>query len=148
MSKEEFVCDLEKCKLYLENPIILPCCESTICKEHENDFEIKDEGKFECPICNQQETIPRNGFPIIRKMMNFINNGDHLEEFKKKMLNSIPTLELKMKEHQSINSEEIIYDYFSNLRNQVDLHRDLAIEQIHLKSEEFLAFLKQEEEKC
>ena len=80
-----FICDLEKCKLYLENPIILPCCESTICKEHENDFEIKDEGKFECPICNQQETIPQNGFPIIKKMTNFIKNGDHLGDTQKSL---------------------------------------------------------------
>jgi WD40 repeat protein len=85
-----------------------------------------------------------------------------LSEINKKVLNSIAKLEPKLIEHKSINSEEIIFDYFSNLRNQVDLHRELKleqirdpeelicneiIEQIHLKSEELLSFLKQKEEK-
>jgi hypothetical protein len=57
MNKEIFTCDLIDCKLYLENPIILPCCDSIICKEHENDFEKYDDDKFECPICNQDVKI-------------------------------------------------------------------------------------------
>jgi hypothetical protein len=163
MNNKEFICNLKKCRLYLENPIILPCCGSTICNEHENDFEIKDEDKFKCPICKKHETIPQNGFQINRKIMNSIDNGDHLGELQKYMSNSIAKLESKLKEHKSFNSEEIIFDYFSNLRNQVDLHReqkieqikkelkekisDQIIQQIHLKSEEVLSFFKKEEEK-
>jgi WD40 repeat protein len=148
MNKQEFICDLEQCKLYLENPIFLTCCGSTVCQKHENYFEKIEIDKFKCPICNQQETIPQNGFPINRKIMSLINNGDHLGEIHKKVLNSINELESKMKEKKSIKSEEIIFDFFSNLRNQIDLHRDQAIEQIHKKSEELLAFLKEEEDKC
>ncbi len=76
MNNKEFICNLKKCRLYLENPIILPCCGSTICNEHENDFEIKDEDKFKCPICKKQEPIPQNGFEINRKIMNSIDCRD------------------------------------------------------------------------
>jgi WD40 repeat protein len=162
MNYHEFICDY--CNLYIENPIILPCCWSTICKEHENDFVKKNDSKFKCPTCNIQQPIPQNGFFISTNLINLIKNGDHLGKNQKKLFNSIAKLESKIKEYKSINSEEIIYDYFSNLRNQIDLLReekieqikkeskeiicDQAIEQIHLKSEELLAFLKQEEEKC
>ena len=115
MTNMEFTCDLSDCKLYLENPIILPCCGSTICKEHENDIEKKNYGKFKCPICNQQESIPQKGFPINKKIMNLINNGDLFGEIHKKVLNSIAKLESKLIEHKSINSDEIIYDYFANI---------------------------------
>jgi WD40 repeat protein len=147
MNNQECICDLNICKLYVENPIILPCCWSTICKEHENDF-LKNDGKFKCPICNLQQPIPQNGFVISTNIINLIKNGDHLAKIQKKILNSIPELESKIKEQQSNYSEEKIYDFFSKLRNEVDLQRDLAIEQIHNKSEALLSYLKREEEKC
>ena len=38
--KQNFICDLNDCKLYLEQAVFLACCGSTICKEHENNLEI------------------------------------------------------------------------------------------------------------
>jgi WD40 repeat protein len=138
MNKQDFICDLNKCKLYLEDPIILSCCWSTVCKEHENDYLDKNDDKFKCPICNQRKTIPQNGFVISTNRRNLIKNGDHLGEIQKKMLNSIAKLEAKIKEYKSINSEETIYDYFANIRNQLDLHREQQIEQINNESNEII----------
>jgi len=82
MNKNSFICDLSSCRLYLSQmPIILPCCGSTICGEHQDNIEIND-GKYKCPICNEQELYLKNGFPINKKIMNLINNGDHLDEQK------------------------------------------------------------------
>jgi WD40 repeat protein len=144
MNNKIFVCDFKDCQLFLKEPVVLPCCGSTICEEHKNNFEIEN-GKYKCLICSEQEFYPENGFPLNKKIMNLMDNGEHLNEVHKNVFNSILKLESIIKEHESINSDEIIYDYFAELRNQVDLHRDQIIEQIHKKSQEILALLKEQE---
>ena len=145
MSQKVFICDLNDCKLFLERPVLMPCCGSTICQEHEQSIDIKD-GKYKCPVCEEQENYPQNGFPLNKKIMKLIENGDHFGEMRKRVLNSIPILESIIKEHETMNSEGIIYDYFAELRNQVDTHREEIIEQIYNKSAEILALLRDQEE--
>jgi hypothetical protein len=109
MNQNDFVCELNECKLYLENSIILPCCGSTICGKHENYFEKKDEGKFKCPICKKQQPIAQYGFSIPTNIINSTKNEDHLGEMHKNLSNSIPKYsESKIKEPKLINSEDII----------------------------------------
>ena len=55
-----FVCKLSECDFYLENPIFLPCCGSSICQEHESNIE-KHDDSYKCPVCNEKNKIPDKG---------------------------------------------------------------------------------------
>ena len=136
-------CELEECKLFFKDPINLPCG-STICQKHVEDC--KD--TYNCPICKKEHLIPDTGFPINKFAIKTIENGLHLNEEQKKIANWNQKLESIVKEHDSLNSDNLIYDYFSNLRNQVDLHREQLIEQINKRSDEIIKQLKEMEANC
>ncbi len=91
--------------------------------------------------------IPDKGFPINKFADKTIKEGFHLNELQKRIKDSYEKLEKTIKDHDSLNSENI-YEYFSNLRNEVDLHREQLIEEINKKSEEIIKQLKELEEKC
>jgi hypothetical protein len=137
------ICELYECGLFLENPIFLPCG-STICKEHvENDSKT-----FNCDICKEEHLIPEKGFPINKFAHRQIEDDLYLNKIQMEIKHSYEKLEKKLKEHENLNSENLIYDYYSNIRNQVDLHREQLIEQINKNSEEIIKQLKEMEEKC
>jgi hypothetical protein len=141
--KELCICDLKECKLYLENPIVLPCG-STICKEHVENHE----DTYYCTLCDKAHVIPENGFPINEMVIKYNEIRIQLNETEKITIDSYGKLERKIQEQIGLNSENLIYEYFSNLRNQVDLHREQMIEEIHKRSEEILKQLKELEERC
>ena len=76
---EGYICDLNDCNLFLKRPVFLPCCGSTICQEHEQNIDIKDE-KYKCPVCNDEENYPQNGFVLNKKIMKLTEYGDHFGE--------------------------------------------------------------------
>lgn len=142
MNENEFcVCENDNCKLYLENPIILPCG-STICRSHVEIYT----HKFECFVCKNEHLIPPDGFPLNKALQNIINQEALFVQVRKDLFKSFKKIELILKEHESIDSTELIYDYFANLRNKVDLHRDQMIEQIHKQSDQILRQLKYQED--
>ena len=143
--KELGICDLESCQLFFEDPIVLPCG-STICKEHVTENCNDDDDQFFCEICDEKHPIPVNGFPINKLGMKIIKKRLHFNEIQKKIADSNERLESVIKEHESLNSDNLIYDYFSNLRNEVDLHREQLIEQINKRSDEIIKQLKEMEE--
>ena len=146
MANDIYVCDLKECKLYLEHPILLPCCGSTICKEHENKIEKKG-GKYKCPVCRKQhQLLLTNGFPVNKKIFDSMKNQNHLSETKKNVIELFPELESIIEQYKPTQAEVTIYDFFAKLRNQIDLHREQMIEEIHKQSEEMLVLLKQQEE--
>ena len=87
--------------------------------------------------------------------MRMIDYGRHLKNEHKIIFESIQKLAFVLREHDLINSDDLIFDYFSELRNQVDQHReklilvnlDEYVEEIHQKSDHILYQLK-EHEKC
>ena len=163
MNESMFICDLSKCKLFLEKPILLPCCGSTICKEHENKIDKKG-GKYKCPICEKQHQLLEKGFPINKKISVSMKNLEHFRKNQDRILQSLnPELRRMAKQHEPMKAEVIIYDFFAKIRNLIDLHREQMIEKIyqkqmiekinkqqmaekiHKKSGEMLDLLKQQE---
>jgi hypothetical protein len=134
------ICELKTCQLFLKNPVMLPCG-STICKEHVESFT----NKYSCTLCDKDHVIPEEGFPINKFADKTIKGSFHFNELQKKIIDSYEKLEDIIKEHDSLNSENIIYEYFLNLRNQVDLHREQLIEEINKRSEEIIKQLKEME---
>ena len=134
-----YICELEECELILERPITLPCG-STICQEHVKTCQ----NKYDCVLCNEEHLIPVNGFPLNKFAIKTIQNGLNLDEIQKR----INYLETIIKEHESLNSDNLICDYFSNLKNEVNLYREQLIEQNNKRSEEIIKQLEQMEENC
>ena len=57
-----YSCD--KCKLFLQDPILLPCG-NTICLQHVSQ-NLK---LYSCGQCNQHHEIPDSGFPFNKKIL-------------------------------------------------------------------------------
>jgi WD40 repeat protein len=141
-SNDLCICELEECRLYLNNPIMLPCG-STICQNHVDQNEKE---KHKCSICQEDHPIPENGFPLNKAIIKIIANGCHLKHSHRNILDSIQRFDDFVKLHESFDSFNLIYNFFSNLRNQVDLHRDQLTEKINEKSDKILSELKIQEE--
>jgi hypothetical protein len=144
MNNYQEFCICEECRFIFENPILLPCG-STICKEHVDE---SCEDTFYCESCDMDHIIPEMGFPTNKLAIKIKESRIHLNEKQIITIDSYEKLEKKIQEHQSLNSENLIYEYFSNLRNQVDLHREQMIGEINKRSEEIIRQLKELEEKC
>jgi WD40 repeat protein len=143
MTDKMCICDQKDCNLYLENPITLPCG-STICQDHLTS--LKD--KFKCSICEDEHLIPENGFQLNRTLLKMINAGIHLNETQRNIIESFKSLDTVVKKYDSFDSETLIYDNFSKLKNKVDLHREKMIEEIHNRSNKIIEQLNQQEKNC
>ena len=145
--KNAYICDLAECRLYLEMPIFLPCCGSTICQEHELNLEIKS-NQYKCPLCNRLYSYPSNGLQINRAILKAIQSGDYLnklDELHKHTIESLNELDSIMNEVDSLDAETYIYDYFAKIRNKIDLNREKLVEDINAKSDEIINQLKRYE---
>jgi hypothetical protein len=146
MNKENpYVCQHPDCNFYYKDPIMLPCG-STICKEH---LDKVDDNKIEkCWFCNEEHLIPENGFVINKTVDNIMRLYYHLDPLHKEVIKSFDDLELSIENYEKINPEEQIFDYFGQIQNRVDLHRESLIKQINDKSDEITKTLKEKEKKC
>ena len=139
MNNDLCVCEFDECKLYLENPVILPCG-ATICQNH---ISLTTKDIFSCSSCEEDHLIPKNGFPINKALMKIIENGCHLKFYHKQIFDSIQQFDENLKKHESFDSYGLIYNFFAKIRNKIDIHRDQSIDKINKKSDEVLAQLKE-----
>jgi WD40 repeat protein len=138
----EFICDFQQCKKYLRDPISLPCGE-TICKLHIDDTSTS----FKCPVCDEDHIKPQ----VNMKMNSVLNKNLHLTGQHKQVKESFDKLEKEINDFQKSNlahPQLYIHDFFSEIRNKIDLHRDQMIENIQQRSEKLLNRLKLIEQEC
>ena len=138
MDFEDIICD--ECKLI---PIALPCG-STLCQEHIEKFN----DNFTCSQCNDEHQIPRNGYSINKKMIKIIDNYINFDQLRKETIKSFDCLNETINEYESINPDGFVYDYFSEIRNKVDLHREELKKEIDDKSDEIIKKLYEKEQEC
>jgi hypothetical protein len=126
--KNLFNCDI--CNHSLVDPISLPCG-NNVCHEHlKTWFDLNDIESLTCGICQDKHGVPEKGFKVNKQIqealdielsnleISFALYDDYktkLEEARKSVT-EIKTLE--------INSESYIYEYFSNIKRQVDIRRE------------------------
>ena len=135
----EFVC--KECNLFFESPICLPCGD-TICQKHiESDI-------YNCFICKKEHPRPEYGFPLNNVVLKLMRQGSHLNETKRMVVNSLNELKLVLKKHDSIKPNEIITDYYRNLKDKVELHQQELIDQIKTKSDSLKKKLDEMEYEC
>jgi hypothetical protein len=143
MNSKAYVCKFKDCNLIYENPITLPCGHS-LCQNH---LETTDE-KFMCQFCEKEHIIPENGFFINKTIVQLIEEYVKSNPIRKEIKQTFDQLAQLVKEYSEIDPDVYVYDYFSKIRNKVDLHREELIEQINSKSDEIIQQLKVKEEKC
>ena len=127
--KSSFDCDL--CNKLLVDPVVMPCGNS-ICKAHLNEVLTNisaEKNTFICFICQEEHYIPKNGFTIHKKLQNLLSlelnalePSPLYEECKKKIENAkekVVKIELLEK-----NPENYLYEYFEDIKRQVDLRRE------------------------
>jgi WD40 repeat protein len=143
MNSKDLICKFKDCKLILENPVTLPCGNS-ICKHHLEQFEDQCQ-KYNCVFCQDEHEIPKNGFGINKIIALMIQNYFESDPLRKKIIESFDNLIESVKDYQNIEPDNCIYDYFANIINQVDLHREELIKEINDRSEEIIKQLKEKE---
>ena len=120
------------CTNLLKKPVFLPC-NNTLCSYHIDD-ELNKKGSksqtsFICFYCKQLHKIPKEGFKENELARDIIQSGSHLTDEEKKLKTELEksTHELnnlfKEYERKVPEIELFNYEYFSNLRNMIDLQR-------------------------
>ena len=142
-NSEDLVCDYDCCKMILESPVTLPCG-NTLCKEHLDKFY----EKFTCFLCNEEHQIPKNGFVINKTTNKIINNYINLNPLRKKIKASFEHLSQSIDDYEKVDPDSFVYDYFAEIRNKVDLHREELKREVDQKSDEIIQHLKEREQKC
>jgi hypothetical protein len=128
LTKENLKCKI--CKQFYVDPIILPCCNCTICKAHMSTFIIESRPTFiKCSFCTQEFEIPKTGFRSNQYAHELIAMNTHLNDLTKDIqleldislieLNYLhDELEKKMPE-----VENFIPSYLAEIRVRIELQR-------------------------
>ncbi len=151
MSKFEKLNELFNCKLcskLLHEPILLPCSK-TVCKIHTEVIASK-----ECNFCTKFHHIPEDGFPAnefvekqLEMQLNRINfNFFHFTDCQ--IL--LEDLNKKINEVEFIrnDTENFIYEYFSEITREVDLRRDTLIRVITEYSNKIIEKINKLRQEC
>ena len=143
MDQQSFECEFKDCKSIYENPITLPCGNS-ICSKHLDQYD----QKFVCQFCQDEHVIPKQGFAINKSIIKLINNFNESNKMRKKIKDVFENVNKLINSYENIDSDSFVSDYFSEIRNQADLHREELIKEINARHEVIINQLKEKEEKC
>ena len=134
------ISDCDRCNNLLVDPIVMPCG-NVICKKHLNEILnniSKEKNTFICGICLEEHQIPKNGFIVNNRLQK-------LTKFKLNTLKLSPVFHECTKEIEDAkdnmfkvelleqNAENYIYEYFEDIKRQVDIRR----EDLKLKIDEY-----------
>jgi hypothetical protein len=127
--KKFFDCDL--CHQVLVDPISFPCG-NNVCKDH-LDKLLKNVSKekcfFQCEICKEEHFIPKSGFKVDKRLQ--VGLEIQLSTLKLTPIFEECKTEIK-KAHEKVaeiealekNSEGYLYEYFEDIKRQVDIRRE------------------------
>ena len=145
----------EQCSQLLVDPVTLPCG-SSVCKSHLDELiekTTKETNKFECELCKEKHYIPENGFAINKRFqsaldikLNTLKLNPVYNECKKEINlaeNSIEKIENLLKD-----PEHFIFEYFEELKRQVDLRRENLKLKLDNCSDEIIKSIEITKENC
>ena len=149
--KQLIICKL--CHETLEDPIILPCGK-TICSKHLDN----ETNNFKCGLCDNSHDKTVDKFPV-NEMANELvqicddyvdlNSINFSKEYKlaKEQCEKLNDL---IKETELLVKDPAFYinDYFTKLKNEIDLSKEQKIENIVQKHEQIINELKELERNC
>ena len=127
--KNFFDCDL--CHKVLVDPISTPCG-NNVCKGHLDNLlknVSKEKSFFRCEICQEEHFIPKSGFKANKRLQNGLEIQfntlkltpifDQCKEAIKKGHEKVAKIEMLER-----NSECYIYEYFEDIKREVDTRRE------------------------
>lgn len=148
--KELIHCEI--CNQIYESPVILPCFH-TVCLNH-IDFGLK----YKCVFCNQIHQIPDNGFPFDSRVMKLIRiNENYIKidkinygKINRSAKESCQQLEDLLDQSQTLAIDPYFYihNYFSKLKNDIDLKKEEYILMIETSHEKIIRDIEHFENKC
>ncbi len=127
--KNFFDCDL--CHELLVDPISIPCG-NNVCKSHLDKLLkkiSKEKSFFQCEICKEEHFIPKKGFKVDKRLQNGLEiqfNTLKLTPIFDECKKVIKTARERVAKIDTLekNSEGYIYDYFEDIKRQVDIRRE------------------------
>ena len=122
--KQELTCNY--CHEIFQNPILLTCCNESICKAHiEELISSSTSSEFTCPLCNGENQL-NSKFNFNKFMQKMLENELHKFKIDSKYKNVFNSLKNEIENLETIlnNSDSIIVDKMSELKRQVDLDRE------------------------
>jgi len=143
MDCRALICEFKDCHLIYENPVILPCGYS-LCQQHLADYD----DQIICFFCKCEHQKPPNGFTINIAINRMIESYIESNQFRKETKEAYDRLNRTIYEYDTIDNEKYLHDYFEQIRNRVDLHREEMINEINEKSDEIIKKLKEKEQYC
>ena len=152
--KVELVVDSITCKIcnkFFNNPVVLPCI-NTVCNEH----VIKDqvENKIACYFCKEQHEIPESGLKKNKLASDLIESNIYLnnqeKEIKDKLMDARNELSNSLEEmlRKEKETDLFISDYFSSIKNKIDLNREVLKAKIDEIAEGLIKASNGYEEDC
>jgi hypothetical protein len=123
--------DCDRCNNFLVDPIVMPCG-YIICKNHLNELLTNksiEKNTFICGICQEEHLIPKNGLIVNNRLqklfkleLNTLKLSPVFDECTKEIedaRDNMVKVELLEK-----NAENYIYEYFEDIKRQVDIRRE------------------------
>jgi hypothetical protein len=142
----------KRCNAKLDEPIILPCSES-ICSHCAKLIELIDQKHFKCICCNSQHDMPNEGLPIPKTLVDVltlkpkeVSRGKIFDTFQE-LLNSIKKKMFSIK-HSITNGNDKIQEYCLDLRTDVYLATEEAVQQLNDLSDELIQEIDDYEDEC
>jgi hypothetical protein len=136
-----FICKYPNCTYYYSNPVILPCCNSTICQNHTDIMDNIKNSEYKCAICGLASKKPKSGFTVNNSLTDLMKLGLHLSDPHKELIEQLNKIISIKDELALVDSELYVYNYFYEIRNQVDLHREESIRKLHDQSDYIISLL-------
>ena len=127
--KNFFDCDI--CHQVLVDPISIPCG-NNVCKSHLDKLlknVSKERSCFRCEICQEEHFVPKSGFKINKGLQNGLEiqfNTLKLPPIFDECKKVIKTAHRRVAKIETLekNSEGYIYEYFEDIKRQVDIRRE------------------------
>ena len=143
MDSNALICRHEDCGLILEEPVTL-LCGNNLCKHHLDQCDTK----FKCNFCHKMHTIPEDGFLVNKAFVSIIENYIKLDPLKNEIKKSFDKLSQSINDYENLDQDIYVSDYFNNLKQKVNLHKEELIKEITERCEEVIKELKDKQEKC
>jgi len=146
--KETFSCF--KCKKIQSEPVYLPCFCQSVCKEHIDKMIKSDRREYiKCADCDETFEIDANTvFKPNRQMSklleSFVFLSDEEKCLKVKIENTLQNIDNSCENFKEIFAKHEVarYDFFKDLRADIDTRRHELIEQVHNMSDALIDRLK------
>jgi hypothetical protein len=142
-----------KCKTIFNDPRSLPCGECICNKCILNGIGDKSSNEFNCFCCDEIHNVPRNGFPVNKIVLSFLEMKPQAEikfnvweEFKKQLKQMKGNLDNLISKVNS--SDEIVTEHCEMVKNQIDTKTESLIQKIESYREVLLKEVDDYELEC